>query len=130
MIGSVKWNLNRIKKNKMHQYRPQNKQMNLMLNQSFEYPGCSYTWARLLKVTAVLGRVSYLGQRCFRSVLSNSWHFCHFLWIPLSIKQRRIKSNLQQLYLKDEQRKTAVFIKGPLKNSDDLFLRAKSSRFK
>lgn len=43
MIGSVKWSLNRNKINKMQQYRPQNKKMNLMLNQRFEYPGCSYT---------------------------------------------------------------------------------------
>lgn len=39
----VKWNLNRIKINKMQQNGPQNKQMNLMLDESLEYPGYSYT---------------------------------------------------------------------------------------
>uniref|UniRef100_A0A8B9QBU7 Secreted protein n=1 Tax=Apteryx owenii TaxID=8824 RepID=A0A8B9QBU7_APTOW len=37
------------------------------------------------------------GPRCFGSVLSNSWHFCCFLWIPFSIKDRRIKPNLKIL---------------------------------
>lgn len=39
MIGSVKWSLNRNKINKMQQYRPQNKKMNLMLKQRLNTQG-------------------------------------------------------------------------------------------
>lgn len=63
----------------MQQYRPQNKKMNLMLNQGFEYQGAVIPKALFLKAT-IIHVVKFLA-------------FLPFSLSLLSIKQSRIKPN-------------------------------------